>query len=211
LPGQFTRKYDDNPSRPGYVYARNLKTYQENQTMKKTVLTFGLISGAIMTAWMFGTLPFTDSAWLQAHSMVIGYTTIVLSFMLVFFGIRSYRENIGGGTITFGRAFAVGILITLISSVLYVVTWEIMYFGVPSFGEKFMTMCVAHIKNSGASPEAIQTHLNQLKYLDNPFINAALTFTEPFPVGLIITLVSALILRRKSKPQSGGSPVAAEA
>jgi hypothetical protein len=187
-----------------------LKTYQENQTMKKTVLTFGLISGAIMTAMMFGTLPFTDSAWLQSHSMVIGYTTMVLSFMLVFFGIRSYRENIGGGTITFGRAFAVGILITLISSVVYVVTWEIMYFGVPSFGERFMTMCVAHIKNSGASPEAIQTQLNQLKYLDNPFINAALTFTEPFPVGLIITLVSALILRRKSKPQTGGSPVTAE-
>src|SRR5436853_2664101 len=131
--------------------------------MKKTVLTFGLISGGIMTVLMFATLPFTNSAWLQAHSMVIGYTTIVLSFMLVFFGIRSYRENVGGGTITFGRAFAVGILIALISAVLYEVTWEIMYFGVPSFGERFMTMCVAHIRNSGASPHAIQTQLNQLK------------------------------------------------
>jgi hypothetical protein len=179
--------------------------------MKKTILTFGLISGGMMTVMMFATLPFTDSAWLQAHSMVVGYTTMVLSFMLVFFGIRSYRENIGGGTITFGRAFAVGILITLISSILYVITWEVMYFGVPSFGEKFMTMCVAHIKNSGASPEAIQTQLNQLKYLDNPFINAALTFTEPFPVGLIITLVSALILRKKSTAQSAGSPAPVEA
>jgi uncharacterized membrane protein len=178
--------------------------------MKKTVLTFGLISGAVMTAMMFATLPFTDSPWLQSHSMVIGYTTIVLSFMLVFFGIRSYRENVGG-TITFGRAFAVGILITLISSVLYVITWEIMYFGIPSFGERFMTMCVAHIKNSGASPEAIQTQLNQLKYLDNPFINAAMTFTEPFPVGLIITLISAAILRKKTKAQSGGSPATVEA
>src|SRR5213593_518308 len=190
---------------------RNTQTYQKDQPMKKTVLTFGLISGAIMTAMMFGTLPFTNSAWLQAHSMFIGYTTMVLSFMLVFFGIRSYRENVGGGTITFGRAFAVGILITLISSVLYVVTWEIMYFGVPSFGEKFMTMCVAHIKNSGASPEAIQTQLNQLKYLDNPFINAAMTFAEPFPVGLIITLISALILRKKVKPQASASPATVEA
>ena len=179
--------------------------------MKKTVLIFGLISGVIMAALMLGTLPFTDSAWLQSHSMFIGYTTMVLSFMLVFFGIRSYRENIGGGTITFGRAFAVGILITFISSVLYVITWEIMYFGIPSFGERFMTMCVAHIKNSGASPEAIQTQLNQLKYLDNPFINAAMTFTEPFPVGLIITLISALILRKKMKPQAGGSPATVEA
>jgi len=179
--------------------------------MKKTILVFGLISGVIMAALMFGTLPFTNSPWLQSHSMFIGYTTMVLSFMLVFFGIRSYRENVGGGTITFGRAFAVGILITLISSVLYVVTWEIMYFGIPSFGERFMTMCVAHIKSSGASPEAIQTQLNQLKYLDNPIINAAMSFIEPFPVGLIITLISALILRKKSKPQSGGSPATAEA
>lgn len=47
--------------------------------------------------------------------MVIGYTTIVLSFLLVFLGIRSYRENVGNGRITFGRAFGVDILITLVS------------------------------------------------------------------------------------------------
>src|SRR2546430_11834753 len=123
--------------------------------MKKTVLTFGLISGGIMAVMMFATLPFTDSAWLQSHSMFIGYTTMVLSFMLVFFGIRSYRENIGGGTITFGRAFAVGILITLISSVLYVVTWEIIYFGLPSFGERFMAMCLADRKRYGVCPAPI--------------------------------------------------------
>jgi len=187
------------------------ETYQENQTMKKTILTFGLISGAIMTVLMFATLPFTDSPWLQSHSMVIGYTTMVLSFMLVFFGIRSYRENIGGGTISFGRAFAVGLLIALISSASYVVAWEIMYFGIPSFGERFMTMCVAHIKNSGASPEVIQMQLNQLKYLDNPLINAAMTFVEPFPVGLILTLVSAAILRKKTESQGGGSPAMVEA
>ena len=179
--------------------------------MKRTTLVFGLISGGIMAVMMFATLPFTDSAWLQSHSMFIGYTTMVLSFMLVFFGIRSYRENVLGGTITFGRAFAVGILITLISSVLYVITWEIMYFGIPSFGQKFMAMCAAHIKNSGASPDAIQAQLNQLKYLDNPLINAAMTFVEPFPVGLIITLVSAAILRKKTKAQSGGSPATVEA
>jgi hypothetical protein len=206
----FTRKYDDKIGQRRYLH-REIQNHQENQTMKKTVLTFGLISGAIMTAMMFATLPFTNSLWLQSNSMVIGYTTMVLSFMLVFFGIRSYRENVGGGTITFGRAFAVGILITIISSVLYVITWEIMYFGIPSFGERFMTMCVAHVKSSGASPEVIQAELNQLKYLDNPFINAALTFTEPFPVGLIITLVSALILRKKMNPQAGGSPVTVEA
>src|SRR3989442_2101876 len=106
--------------------------------MKKTVLTFGLISGTIMAVMMFATLPFTDSAWLQSHSMFIGYTTMVLSVMLVFFGIRSYRENIGRRTITFERGLAVGLLITLISSVSYLGTFESMHFDVPLFWDKVL-------------------------------------------------------------------------
>lgn len=179
--------------------------------MKKTVLTFGLICGAIMTAMMWATLPFIDKIASLSAAMVIGYTTIVLSFMLVFFGIRSYRENVGGGTITFGRAFAVGILIALISSALYVITWETIYFGVPGFADKFDAMYVAQLKSSGRSPEVIQSQIEQMKYLKNPLISAALVFTEPFPIGLIITLVSALILRKKGNPQSSESPVTAEA
>jgi hypothetical protein len=178
--------------------------------MKKTVLTFGLISGAIVTVMMLGTLPFIDKID-PSRSMIIGYTTMVLSFMLVFFGIRSYRENYGGGRITFGRAFAVGILITLISSVCYVITWETIYFGVPGFADRFLTMYTQMIKNSGASPAKIQAQLDMMKSYNNPLFNAAITFTEPFPVGLIITLISALILRKQSKPRSGESPATAEA
>jgi hypothetical protein len=85
-----------------------------------------------------------------------------------------------------------------------------MYFGIPGFGQRFMNMCIAHLKSSGASPEAIQTQINQLKYLDNPFINAVMSFIEPFPVGLIITLVSAAILRKKTKAQSGSNPATVE-
>src|SRR5260370_24521258 len=125
------------PAAAGYVYARNLKTYQENQTMKKTVLIFGLISGVIMAALMFGTLPFTDSAWLQSHSMFIGYTTMVFSFMLVFFRIRSYRENIGGGTPTFGRGLALRTLISPLSSALSVRPLGVPYFVLPSFSGRF--------------------------------------------------------------------------
>jgi hypothetical protein len=182
--------------------------------MKKTVLTFGLISGAILAAMMSATLPFLDRIG-PDRGMIIGYTTMVLSFMLVFFGIRSYRENLGGGKITFGRAFAVGILIVVIASVLYVITWEIIYFGVPGFAEKFNAMCIAQAQTKGGTPEQIQAGIQQMKdfvvMYQNPFINAAFTFIEPFPVGLIVTLVSALILRKKSSAQSGGSPATVEA
>ncbi len=82
--------------------------------MKKTVLTFGLISGAVSSVLMLSTALFLDRIGFD-KGVIVGYTGIVLSFLLVFFGIRSYRENVGGGQITFGRALSVGLLITLIS------------------------------------------------------------------------------------------------
>jgi hypothetical protein len=84
--------------------------------MKKTTLTFGLISGALSSLMMVATIPFADRIGFD-HSYLVGYTVIVLSFLLVFFGIRSYRDNIGDGQITFARACAVGISITLISCI----------------------------------------------------------------------------------------------
>ncbi|HEY3026810.1 MAG TPA: DUF4199 domain-containing protein [Pyrinomonadaceae bacterium] len=169
--------------------------------MKKTVLTFGLISGAMMSLMMLGTLPFIDKIGFDKGE-IVGYTGIVLSFLMVFFGIRSYRENVGGGRITFGRAFAVGILITLISCVCYVVTWEIIYYKfMPDFAEKYANHMVERLRASGASQQVVEAKLQQMKAFkvmyDKPLINAAISFLEPFPLGLVITLISAAILRKK--------------
>ena len=92
--------------------------------MKKTVLTFGLISGVLSSLMMVATVPFVKMTAVTRQGYLIGYTAIVLSFLLVYFGIRSYRDNVGGGQITFGKAFTIGILITLISCAFYVVTWR---------------------------------------------------------------------------------------
>ena len=175
--------------------------------MKKIVITFGLISGALMAAFMFATLPFHDKIGFDKWGLVVGYTSMVLSFTLVFFGIRSYRENVGGGAISFGRAFAVGILIAIISSVCYVIAWEIVYFNfMPDFMDKYAAHVVEQARAAGASAEAIQAKVQEMqqfkKMYSNPFFNAAMTFLEPFPVGLILTLVSALILRKKKSPQA---------
>ena len=93
--------------------------------MKRTVLTFGLIAGVIVSVLMGGSLLLADRIG-SGHSMVLGYTIMVASFLLIYFGIRSYRDNALGGQISFGRAFACGLLITLIC---YVVTWEVLYFN----------------------------------------------------------------------------------
>lgn len=121
--------------------------------MRKTVLTFGLMSGAVSAATMLATIPFADAiGWEKGE--ILGYTMIVLSALMVFFGVRSYRENAGGGRLTFGRGFAVGILITLISSACYVGTWEIVYFKLmPGFAEKYAAHMVERAKASGASQQ----------------------------------------------------------
>ena len=169
--------------------------------MKKIVLTFGLTGGAIMATMMFATLPFVDRIGVDKGE-VIGYTTMILAFMLVFFGIRSYRENVSGGHISFGRAFAVGILITLVACACYVVAWEIIYYNfMPDFADKYAGYMIEKIKASGASQQVIEAKLQQMKSFmaiyKNPFINAAISFAEPFPIGFIVTLISAAILRKK--------------
>jgi len=172
--------------------------------MKKIVLIFGLISGALMAAFMFATLPFLEKIGTD-KGFVVGYTSMVLAFLLVFFGIRSYRENVGGGAITFGRAFAVGILIALISSLCYVIAWEIIYFKfMPDFMDKYAAQVIAQARAAGATAQEIQAKQQEMQqfkqmYDHNPLINFALTFIEPFPVGLIITLISAAVLRKKKK------------
>jgi hypothetical protein len=177
--------------------------------MKKIVLTFGLIAGAILSLMMLGTLTFMDKIGFDKGE-IIGYTGMVLAFLLVFFGIRSYRENIGGGAISFGRAFSVGILITLTGCACYVVTWEIIYFKLaPGFVEKYAAYMVEKLKSSGASQQVIAAKLQEMKSLkgmmDNPLINAALSFIEPLPVGLIMTLISAAILRKKARAEEAGA------
>src|SRR6201999_412673 len=162
--------------------------------MKKTVLTFGLIAGLIISVLMNGSLLLAKRIG-SGHSMALGYTIMVASFLLIYFGIRSYRDNNLGGQISFGRAFACGILIALITTVCYVAMWEILYFNfMPHFMDSYFAAQVAAIQHSQ-------------ELYQNPLVNMAYTFMEPLPVGLIITLISAAILRRKAPTQ----PAAARA
>ncbi|HKP82603.1 MAG TPA: DUF4199 domain-containing protein [Pyrinomonadaceae bacterium] len=173
--------------------------------MKRIVLTFGLISGVLLSGMMIAMMPFIDQIGMD-HGMVIGYTTMVLAFLLVFFGIRSYRETVGDGRISFGRALAVGFLIMGIASVCYVVTWEIVYFNfLHDFGDKYAAYVIEKARAAGASADEIarQTEeMNKFKVMyDNPLYNAAFTFLEPLPVGVPMTLISAAILRKRRRKE----------
>jgi hypothetical protein len=169
--------------------------------MRKTILTFGLISGAVSSLMMGVSMAFADRIGID-RGYIVGYTTIVLSCLFIYFGVRSYRENVSGGTITFARAFGVGLAIGVISCLCYVVTWEIIYFNfMPDFLDKFDAYEIAKLKAAGASAAVLQRHIEEQNHMKvlyaNPLFNAALTFIEPFPVALLVTLISAAVLRKR--------------
>lgn len=176
--------------------------------MKRIVLTFGLIAGAMLSAMMLITLPFQDVIGFD-WGMLVGYTTMVLAFLLVYFGVRSYRDNIAGGTVRFGRAFVVGSLIALVASVCYVVTWEVIYFRHgDEFVAKYQAYALEKARAEGETEEAIAQKKAEMERFaelyQNPAFNAAITFLEPLPVALIMALVSAGVLSRRKKSEAGG-------
>lgn len=184
--------------------AVNLTERKERLTqVKKIVWTFGLIAGAIMAGSFFIALPFHDAIGFE-KGMVLGYTSMVAAFLLVYFGIRSYRDNIGGGVVGFGRAVAVGTLIVVVASSLYVAAWEAYYY---THGTDYIEKYQAHIIEKEKARGATHAELDKIvadneKFVtlyENPVVNSALTFLEPLPVGILITLVSAGVLRRRKQ------------
>ncbi len=178
--------------------------------MKKIVLRYGLASGAILAAVVALMVPLCSTG---EGSEIVGYSSMVLAFLLVFFGVRSYRDNIAHGAIGFGKALKVGLLIVLVACSMYVIAWEITYFNfIPDFLDTYNTHQLEKMRKAGESEAAM--HEASAKMADfaksyaNPLFNSAVTFMEVFPVGLIMALVSAAILRRKERP-TAAEPVAA--
>lgn len=169
--------------------------------MKNIVLKYGLVGGVVCTALMWATLPFIDTIGFE-NGVYVGYTGILISMLSVYFGMRAYRDTVLGGSMSFAKGFNAGLLITLITCLFYVASWLTMYyFVIPDFGVKYGAYLVESAQARGASPAEIEAMVAQSAQvrdmLDNPAINAAVSFTEPFPVGLLVTLISAAILRKQ--------------
>lgn len=171
--------------------------------MKKIVLIFGLIAGAIVSAMLFISMPLYDSGVLNfKNGEVVGYTTMVIALSMVFFGIRSYRDNYCNGIISFGKGLQAGLLITLVASLLYAISWEICYHTVASdFMQRYGDFYMQQLKEKGATESALKEASMQMenfkeKY-SNPVIRFGYTLLEIAPVGIVISLVSALLLKKK--------------
>lgn len=169
--------------------------------MKKIVLTFGLLSGLVSASMMFVTMLFVESIGFD-KGVIVGYTAITLSLLFVYFGVRSYRDNQLGGKITFGRAVGAGLLITLVSGLFYVAAWE---FGsrkfFPDVSDKYGAFVMEEARAAGADQAALDAKAKEVedmkRMMADPILEPMMIFLEPLPVGLLMSLVSAAVLRKK--------------
>jgi Protein of unknown function (DUF4199) len=172
--------------------------------MKKIVIVCGLIAGGIVSAMMLITMAIYKSSGDFDNGMIYGYASMLLAFSLIFVGIKNYRDKYNNGLISFGRAFKIGLFITLIASTMYVIVWLIdYYFFIPDFGEKYAAHMLTKLKASGASEIEMAKQTKEMasfsEMYKNPFFNALVTYSEIIPVGLIVSLISSLILRKRIK------------
>lgn len=174
--------------------------------MRKVVLTYGLISGAIGATLMLLNVSLVKSGTLNFdNAEITGYAAIIVALSMVFLGIKSFRDKNQNGVIKFGKGFAVGILITLVASALYVAGWEVYYQSDDELRATFLDQFAEHslnkLRESGATEAQIESasqEMGKMKELYNiPVIRFAFTLLEILPVGLIITLISAAILRKR--------------
>jgi Protein of unknown function (DUF4199) len=171
--------------------------------MKKTVLIYGLIAGLISSSAFIGLMLLGKAGQHDfKNGMIYGYTLMILAFSFIFVGTKITRDKYNGGGISFGKAFLVGLYITLIASSIYVIVWLIdYYFFIPDFAELYSAHVLGSLKASGASQAEIAKQSAQLasfsQMYKNPFFNILLTYSEIVPVGLIVSVISAWALKKK--------------
>ncbi len=127
---------------------------------------------------------------------------MVVAFLLIYFGVRSYRDNVAGGRVGFGRALAVGVLIAVVASICYAATWQVVYYKLaPDFFPRYQAHVIEEARADGMGEAALakkKAEMDEFAELyRNPAINVAITFIEPMPVALIIALISAGVLSRR--------------
>jgi uncharacterized membrane protein (UPF0136 family) len=168
--------------------------------MVSTVLTFGLIAGALMSVMLAIAASLFDTIGFD-RGQIVGYTSFVAAFLLVFFGIRSYRDRLNVA-LSFRRAFTIGIGITVVASLCYVATWQVIYYRfAPDFLDRYAAHQAEKSRKAGASEQEIESQRQEMasfkQMYDKPLFNAAFTFLEPLPIGLLVSLISAGVLRTR--------------
>ncbi len=172
--------------------------------MFRTILLWGTVAGLIVGSILFGTtVAMADQPPSMGVGMAIGYTSMLIALSAIFVGVKRHRDDALGGVIRFWPAFGMGLGISVVAGVFYVLAWEaaLAVTGL-DYGAKFAEHLIAQRRAEGASAAELARITAEMKafsvqYAD-PLYRMPMTFTEIFPVGVLVSLISAALLRRSS-------------
>ena len=168
--------------------------------MGRIVSLYGIIAGLIVAVPMIVFMVFVSPSHQMQDGALYGYVVMIVALSTVFLGIKHYRDKELGGAIKFGRALLVGLGVSALASVLYVIAWEIsLAFSDFDFAAAYSKMTIEAARAEGASSEEIEQVIQQaqsfVRMYENPLFRLPITFVEIFPIGVIISLISAAVLR----------------
>ncbi|MBT1689397.1 DUF4199 domain-containing protein [Dawidia soli] len=172
--------------------------------MKRNVLIFGSILGTILAVnGLFMCTRCYNHPEFESHD-TLGYTALIVVLSLIFFGTRNYRNKQLGGSITFVQALKTGALIALLGSTIYVALWlPYYYLVIPDFMDKYVIHVMKNAERSGATAaELADTASYMKKFQENyksPLFVVLASYAEVLPIGLVVALISALVLKKKPR------------
>lgn len=179
---------------------------QSNNKMKKTVLIYGIIGGLVVTLLFLGPVVINAEQYMDPENMasgeILGYSIMILSMLCVFFGVRHYRKKRDGQEFSFGKGMAAGVLITLVATAVFYIGNVVLYEVVaPDFLQEFSSYYKDYMLESASGPEErdqiLAAYESEAYLMENSYLYALLMAGSVFFIGIIISLLSALILRRK--------------
>lgn len=170
--------------------------------MTKTVMIFGIIPGIILCANAIYMMNRVSNNPNFETNDVIGYAAMVVVFSLIYFGVRNYRNKYMGGYLSFGKAFKAGALIALVASTVYVVIGlGYYYLFAPEFLDHYTAYVLRHTPADKLAAKTVELE-NFKEMYKNPVFAVLISYSEVLPVGLVVALVSALLLKKKRRSEA---------
>ena len=168
--------------------------------MFRLILRYGIIAGLIVGAPMLYVMLTATETEAHLGGMLIGYLTMLIALTAVFLGVKQYRDRIKGGVIRFLPALGVGLAISLVASLIYVLSWEVsIAFSKFDFAASWQNHMIDAAKARGASAAEIarvtQEAADWAAMYAKPLFRMSMTFVEIFPVGVLVSLITASVLR----------------
>ncbi len=168
--------------------------------MGRIILVYGVIAGAIVIGSIVLGLAIAGEGGTHHSQEWLGYLVMLIALSMIFVGIKRYRDRYLGGVIRFGTATLVGLGIAAVAGVIYVAVWEA-YLAMTDYAfiERYTEGVIAAREAEGLSGAELRTLIEEMETMRrqyaNPLFRLPMTFLEIFPVGLLITLISAAVLR----------------